>query len=93
MTVGLLTLELRIRGSRSLKDKRAVLRRLKDRLRGRHNVSVAETDFHDDHQRSVLAVAAVSGDPSRADEVLDRAEQEAARLVGDDLIRAERERL
>ena len=70
-----------------------MLRRLKDRLRSRHNVSVAETDFHDDHQRSVLAVAAVSGDPSRADEVLDRAEQEAARLVGDDLIRAERERL
>ena len=93
MTVGLLTLELRIRHSRSLKDKRAVLRRLKDRLRGRHNVSVAETDFHDDHQRSVLAVAAVSGDPNRADEVLDRAQQEAVRLVGDDLIRAERERL
>ena len=93
MTVGLLTLEFRIRGSRSLKDKRAVLRRVKDRLRGRHNVSVAETAFHDDHQRSVLAVAAVSADPSRADEVLDHAEHEAARLVGDDLIRAERERL
>ena len=70
-----------------------MLRRVKDRLRGRHNVSVAETDFHDDHQRSVLAVASVSGDPHRADEVLDQAEQQAARLLGADLIRAERERL
>jgi uncharacterized protein YlxP (DUF503 family) len=93
MTVGLLTLELRIRGSRSLKDKRAVLRRVKERLRGRLNVSVAETEFHDDHQRSVVAVAAVSSDAARAEEVLDHAEQETARLVGDDLIRADRERL
>ena len=93
MTVGLLTLELRIRGSQSLKDKRAVLRRVKERLRRRHNISIAETSFYNDHQRSTLAVVSVADSPSRVDEVLDHTEQETARLVGDDLIRAGRERL
>lgn len=93
MTVGLLTLELRIRGSQSLKDKRAVLRRVKERLRRRHNISIAETNFDNDHQRSTLAVVSVAGNQNRVDEVFDHAEQETVRLVGDDLIRAERERL
>ena len=54
MIVGLLSVELHIRGARSLKDKRAVLRRLKDRL-SRLNVAVAEVDHHDLRQRAELA--------------------------------------
>ena len=47
MAVGLLTLELFLAESHSLKDKRQVLRSLKDRLRGNFNVAVAELDFED----------------------------------------------
>ena len=91
ITVGLLTLELHITPSQSLKDKRQVLRGLKDRLRGRFNLSVAEVGFQDTWQRSLIGVVTVSGDQSRARETLDRAEQEAARLLGDDLIATERD--
>jgi hypothetical protein len=45
MPVGLLTLELHIADAQSLKDKRQVLRSLKDRLRAHFNVAVAELDF------------------------------------------------
>lgn len=59
--VGLLSLELHFPGARSLKDKRAVLRSVKDRLR-RLNVACAEVDHHDLLQRSSLAVAAVGSE-------------------------------
>ena len=59
--VGLLSLELHFPGARSLKDKRAVLRSVKDRLR-RLNVAIAEIDHHDLLQRSSLAVAAVGSE-------------------------------
>ena len=45
--------------SRSLKDKRRVVKSLKDRLRGRHNISLAEVDGQDLWQRAVLGIAAV----------------------------------
>jgi len=89
--VGLLTIELLVRGSRSLKVKRAVLRRLKERIRNRCNVSISETAFQNDHQRSVVSIASVSEGPEQVDITLDRAEQEAIQVLGDDLIRAERE--
>jgi len=91
ITVGLLTLELHIAHSQSLKDKRQVLRGLKDRLRGRFNISVAEVDFQDTWQRSVGGVVTVSGNQSRVEETLDRAEQEAVQLLGDDLVGTERD--
>ncbi len=63
---------MHIDGCNSLKQKRAVLRSLKDRLRGRHNVSIAETDYQDTWQRSELAAAVVSSDRRRAQEMLSR---------------------
>ena len=63
MPIAHLTLELRIEGAQSLKDKRQVLRRMKDRLRASFNVSVAETDASDLWQRATVEVVAVS--PSR----------------------------
>ena len=56
--VGLLSIEIHVRGARSLKDKRTVLRSVKDRLR-RLNVSVAEIDHQSLWQRCRLGVAAV----------------------------------
>ena len=56
MPVGLLTLELHIPDAQSLKDKRQVLRSLKDRLRRDFNVAVAELEHQDTWQRSVVGV-------------------------------------
>jgi len=61
--VGLLSIELHFPDSQSLKDKRGVLRSLKDRLR-KLNVAVAEVDHHDLLQRSRLAIAAVGSEQS-----------------------------
>ena len=60
MIVGTLELELLLRGATSLKEKRAVLNRVKDRVRARFNASVAETDHQDLWQRARIGVAVVS---------------------------------
>jgi uncharacterized protein YlxP (DUF503 family) len=79
MTVGLLTVELHIPGSRTLKDKRMVLRRIKDRIK-KFNVSVAEVAHHDLWQRSVLAVVTVSTDQPHADRELAAVADEIDRI-------------
>ncbi len=87
-TIGVLTLELRLDSSHSLKDKRHVVKGLKDRLRHKFNVSVAEIDYQDLWQRSVIAAVTVSCDHGRAESVLQSVEQEAASLLGPMLVSA-----
>jgi uncharacterized protein len=87
-TIGVLTLELRLEESHSLKDKRQVVKGLKDRLRHRYNVAVAEIDYQDLWQRSVLAAVTVSGDHAHAESVLQSVEQDAANLLGPRLVSA-----
>jgi uncharacterized protein YlxP (DUF503 family) len=60
LTIGLLTLDLIIPGARSLKDKRRVVKSLKDRIRNRFNSSVSEVDFLDEWRRARLAVCVVA---------------------------------
>jgi uncharacterized protein YlxP (DUF503 family) len=60
--VGVLRVVVVVPGSRSLKDKRRVIAQTKDRIRARHDLSVAEVGYLDDSMRSVLAVAMVSSD-------------------------------
>ncbi len=62
MVVGLLELRLGVFEALSLKDKRRVVKGLKDRLGGRHNVSVAEVDDLDRIQVATLGVAMVAND-------------------------------
>jgi uncharacterized protein YlxP (DUF503 family) len=57
---------------RSLKDKRRVVKSLKDRIRGRFNVSVAETAYQDVWTRAQLSVVLVTTNGPSADSVLDR---------------------
>ena len=59
MVVGICTFAIHLPLARSLKDKRQVLKSLKDRLR-RHNLSIAEVDGQDVWQRTVLGIAAVA---------------------------------
>jgi len=60
MIVGISIFELHLPASRSLKDKRRVVKSLIERVHQRYRVSIAETDFHDLHQRAEIAVAAVA---------------------------------
>jgi uncharacterized protein YlxP (DUF503 family) len=70
MFVGVVRLELHIPASTSLKDKRSVVRSLKDRIRERASAAVAEVDHQDLWQRAALGVAVVSGDHGQVDELL-----------------------
>jgi len=72
VTIGTMTMTLRIPDSQSLKDKRRVLLSLKDQVRNRFNVSVAEVDAQDQRQQAVLAFAIVSGDGQFANTVLNK---------------------
>jgi uncharacterized protein YlxP (DUF503 family) len=85
MPVGVLTLEIQIPWAHSLKEKRAILRKMRDRLRSRFNVAVAELDHTDLWQRATLGVAAISGSRPILEEVLRRALAEAERTLGDDV--------
>ncbi len=58
--VGIYTLEIFLPFSSSLKDKRKVIKGLKDQLRAKHNISIAEVDGHELWQRSTLALASIS---------------------------------
>ena len=62
MTVGVLQLELSIPDAMSLKDKRRVVKSLKDRIAHGHNVSIAEVGALDEHRRSILGIAMVGND-------------------------------
>jgi uncharacterized protein YlxP (DUF503 family) len=72
MIVGISVFELHLPASRSLKDKRRVVKSLVDRVHQRYRVSIAETDFHDLHQRAEIAVAAVTaGGESEMQKMMD----------------------
>jgi uncharacterized protein YlxP (DUF503 family) len=86
MPVGLLTLELHISDAQSLKDKRQVLRSLKDKLRRQFNVAVAELDHQDVWQRSVVGVVTLSNEEKHVNEVLQKVLDEADRILGSILI-------
>jgi uncharacterized protein len=73
MVVGVYTVELFIPGSQSLKDKRQVLHSLKDRLRGKFNLSVAEVDGQDLWQKAVLGMACVANESQHVQQVLEQA--------------------
>lgn len=73
--IGALVVELHFPTCRSLKDKRAVLRPVIDGARSRFAVAVAETDYQDLHQRSILEVAAAAASERVVVETLDAVER------------------
>jgi hypothetical protein len=70
MVVGLLQLELHIPAARSLKDKRSVVKSLKDQLRGRFNIAVAEVDPNQLWQRVTVGVSTVGDDRAAVTQLL-----------------------
>ena len=71
MVVGIGVCELHLPGVRSLKAKRKIVKSLVERLHRRHRVSVAETDYHDLHQRAEIGVAVVGKSPYEVETLLD----------------------
>jgi uncharacterized protein YlxP (DUF503 family) len=90
VTVGIMVVELHIEDSRSLKDKRMVLNRIKARLKNRPNTAVAELDHQEAWQRSAVVVVAIGTSEGALDRQLDeaRAENDAAGVL---VTREERE--
>ncbi len=85
MPVGVMTLEIRIPYAHSLKEKRAVLRKLRDRLRSRFNLAVAELDHQETWQRATLGVVSISSSRRNLEQVLERVLRESEKLLGREL--------
>lgn len=88
MTVALLSIELFLPGARSLKDKRMVLRRVKDRL-GKFNVAVAEVEHHDLWQRAGLGIVTIGNDAGHAEQQLAAVVDEIERVEPGAITRTE----
>ena len=89
MTIGSLTLEIFIPASQSLKDKRRVVRSLKDRLRGRFNIAIAELDHQDVHQRSTLGIVTIAAGNTQIEQLFEEVRREVERNLPGDLVQAE----
>ena len=81
MPIAYLTLELRIEGAHSLKDKRQVVRSVKDRLRNSFNISIAEIEVTDLWQRATLGVVSISDSRDYLEGLMQSVEREAAKLA------------
>jgi hypothetical protein len=86
--IGVITFELRFDDAHSLKDKRHYVKGLKDRLRAKFNVAVAEIGYQDAWQRGLVAAVTVSADQPYAEALLQKVEREAAALLGGVLVDA-----
>jgi uncharacterized protein YlxP (DUF503 family) len=85
-SIGVITLEMRLDHSHSLKDKRHVLQSLKERLRNRYNVAVAEIAYQDLWQRGLLAAVTIASSRAVAERTLQSVEKEASDTLGPFLV-------
>jgi hypothetical protein len=90
MVVGIIGWELEMIGCQSLKEKRRVLKSLKDRLHNRFNVSVAETAHQDLWQRAELTASFVAGEAAQADAILEQLDRFVASEYRARIIRSQR---
>jgi uncharacterized protein len=81
MPIAFLTLELTIEAAQSLKDRRQVVRSLKDRLRGSFNVAVAELDSAELWNRATIGVVSISGSRDYLDGLMKNVERKAMRIA------------
>jgi uncharacterized protein YlxP (DUF503 family) len=85
--VGVLKVDIHIPQSRSLKEKRSVLLRIKDRVKNTFNVSISEVDNHDKWQLASFGIACIANDKKHIDALLCRVkhfiEKERAIMITD----------
>ena len=89
MPVAVLTLEIHLPYAHSLKEKRVVVRKIKDRLRARFNVAVAEMDHQELWQRAVVGVVSISSDQQNLEAVFEAVRRESEKVLGGDLVGTE----
>lgn len=89
MVVGLLTFRLAIFEALSLKDKRRVVKSLKDKLAHRHNISIAEVDDLEHRQAATIGVAMVSNDARHVEGALSKIVDEVRAFHGASLLGSE----
>jgi uncharacterized protein YlxP (DUF503 family) len=85
MPVGVLTLEIELPYSHSLKEKRAVLQKMRDRLRARFNVAVAELDHQDVWQHATLGVVSISNSQTLLESTFRQVLEESEKILGQDV--------
>ena len=83
--IGLLTIEIHCPHSHSLKDKRMTVKAIKDRLRKRFNVAVAETGYQELWQRSVLSAVTVSSGRSGLETMMEAMARDVEERYSDEL--------
>ena len=81
MPIAFLTLELSIEAAQSLKERRQVVRSLKDRLRTSFNVSIAELDSAELWNRATIGVVSISGSRDYLDGLMKNVERQATRIA------------
>jgi uncharacterized protein YlxP (DUF503 family) len=86
MVVGICAIEIVLPYAQSLKDKRRVLKGLKDRLRSRHNISMAEVDGQDLWQRATLGIAAVAGSRAPLEDLFRQIRSEIEEQIPGDVV-------
>lgn len=89
MVVGVLRVELHVPSAQSLKDKRAVVKSVKDQLRGRFNVAVAEVEANEKWQRASIGIVTVGADQTHAQGPLKQVTEWLREMRVADLIRIE----
>jgi len=87
MIVGSCRIELFLAGSRSLKDKRQVVKSLTNKISHRFNVSVSEIDHHELHQRGVIGVAHVGRTRSEVERLLNHVARYAENVSREEVVR------
>ncbi len=85
MPVGVMTLEIQIPYAHSLKEKRAVILKIRDRLRARFNVAVAELDDQEAWQRATLGVVSISNSQTLLESVFHQVLAESEKILGGDV--------
>lgn len=89
--VALLTIELHIPFAHSLKDKRSIVRGLKETLRARFNASVSEFGYQDKWQRALVGVCIISGNRNKLEQDLGKIEELCRSLHNVEIVEISRE--
>jgi uncharacterized protein YlxP (DUF503 family) len=89
MVIGLLSLEIHLPYSRSLKDKRRVLNTLRDRVHRRFNAAFAELDFQDKWQRSKLGIVTLNSQKGLVDQILQKILRDVEENLQGEIVLAE----
>lgn len=89
MIIGILTLEIHLPYSQSLKEKRKILNGFRDRIRNKFNAAIAEIDYQDKWQRAKVGIVTLNSQKKLVDQILSRIIQEAEKGIDGEIIASE----